>query len=259
MPSRHGEQLRYIAVAALAEWTMVVPLGTRSAYATGKFYETHFDASKWDEITVPSAWELEGEKKRPAGQPNYGMPIYTYSTYPFAMHPPRVMDDPPKNWTSYSQRNPVGSYLTDFEVPANWKGGRTVLHFAGVRSAMYVWVNGQKVGLAGSCRVRHYGFFHPGSNRLAVGVYRFSSASYMEDQDMWRLSGIFRDVFLYHPRLFVMGLLCGSGSDNVYRDATVKLHYSLRNAACTTATQGLRVRVNLPFGLLTGRLSGVSL
>src|SRR5260370_15258313 len=93
------------------------------------------------------------------------------------MHPPRVMEDPPKNWSSYSQRNPVGSYLTDFEVPVAWKGGRTMLHFAGVSSAMYVWVNGHKIGYSVDSRapaefdITEY--LHPGSNHLAVEVYRF--------------------------------------------------------------------------------------
>ena len=214
-----------------------------------KFYETDFDASKWDKITVPGNWELEGERKQPVGRPNYGVPIYTNYVYPFAVHPPRVMDDPPKNWTSYSQRNPVGSYLTDFEVPGAWNGGRTILHFAGVSSAMYVWVNGHKVGYSVDSRapaefdITEY--LHFGSNRLAVEVYRFSAASYMEDQDMWRLSGIFRDVFIYHtPDLSLWDFCVDPALDNAYRDASVTLHYTLRSSGLAAA-QRLRIRVSL--------------
>jgi len=213
------------------------------------FYEINFDASKWDKIAVPGNWELEGQRNQLVGQPNYGVPIYTNYVYPFAMHPPRVMDDPPKNWTSYSQRNPVGSYLRDFEVPGAWHGGRTILHFAGVSSAMYVWVNGHKVGYSVDSRapaefdITEY--LHPGSNRLAVEVYRFSASSYMEDQDMWRLSGIFRDVFIYHtPDLSLWDFYVDPALDNVYRDATVTLHYTLRSSGLAAA-QRLRIRVSL--------------
>lgn len=223
------------------------------------FYTENFDISHWDTIAVPSNWELEGEKIEPAGRPVYGVPIYTNYVYPFAMHPPRVMDEPPKNWTSYSQRNPVGSYVTEFEVPAQWGRGRVILHFAGVRSAMYVWVNGQKVGYSVDSRAPAEfditDFLHNGRNRLAVEVYRFSSASYLEDQDMWRLSGIFRDVFLYHtPAQSLWDFYIQPVLDKTYRNARLSMHYTIRNTS-PLPVKDMRIRLSLrgPDGRLMGK------
>ncbi|QDU90329.1 Beta-galactosidase [Pirellulimonas nuda] len=154
------------------------------------FYVEDFDASGWNDIPVPSTWEREG----------YGTPQYTNFKYPFKVDSPRVMGEPDPKFTSYKERNPVGSYLREFEVPAEWDGKRIILHFGGVRSAMFVWVNGEKVGYSQGSRLPAEfditDALQPGANRLAVEVYRYSDGSYLEDQDFWRLSGIFRDVFL---------------------------------------------------------------
>ncbi|MDR3737358.1 MAG: glycoside hydrolase family 2 TIM barrel-domain containing protein [Acidobacteriaceae bacterium] len=223
------------------------------------FYKDGYEVSHWKTIAVPSNWELEGEKIVPVGRPVYGVPIYTNYVYPFAMHPPRVMDTPPSNWTSYSQRNPVGSYVTEFQLPAQWGRGRTILHFAGVRSAMFMWVNGQKVGYSVDSRSPAEfditDFLHPGNNSLAVEVYRFSSASYLEDQDMWRLSGIFRDVFLYHtPELSLWDFSVSAAPEDEYKSGAISLRYTIRNATLAEA-KGLRVRLSLrdPRGHLIGR------
>src|SRR5512138_2078491 len=99
------------------------------------FYRPAYDVSAWKEIRVPSNWEMEG----------YGTPIYSNITYPFQRDAPRVTSEPPKEYTAYSQRNPVGSYRRTFTVPADWQGRQIFLIFNGVNSAFYVWVNGQKV------------------------------------------------------------------------------------------------------------------
>ncbi len=155
-----------------------------------EFYEDGFDLSAWAEFPVPSTWEREG----------YGTPLYVNITYPFKVNPPEVMGEPDQRYTSFTERNPVGSYLREFEVPADWRGMRIILHFGGVRSAMFVWVNGQKIGYSQGSRLPAEfditKVIRPGINRLAVEVYKFSDASYLEDQDFWRLSGIYRDVFL---------------------------------------------------------------
>lgn len=118
------------------------------------FFSPTFDASKWKKITVPSCWELEGLKIDPVGQNNYGVPIYTNSNYPFSVKRwPFVMDEPNKTYTAYKQRNPVGSYRRLFNVPANWGHGRTIIHFAGVYSAFYLWINGHKVGYSENSRL----------------------------------------------------------------------------------------------------------
>jgi beta-galactosidase len=154
------------------------------------FHATGFDASAWKTIPVPSTWEREG----------YGTPLYVNIIYPFKVDPPRVMGEPPADFTSFKERNPVGSYVRDFEVPADWQGMRVILHFGGVSSAMFVWVNGKSVGYSQDSRLPAEfditDHLKPGQNRLAVEVYKFCDGSYLEDQDFWRLSGIFRDVYL---------------------------------------------------------------
>ena len=102
-----------------------------------EFYRSGFDAGSWSTIPVPSSWEIHG----------YGTPIYVSAGYPFRIDPPRVTSEPPASYTAHQERNPVGSYLREFTVPPTWKDRRVVLHFAGVESAFYVWVNGKQAGL----------------------------------------------------------------------------------------------------------------
>ena len=216
------------------------------------FYQTNFNAPAWKTIPVPSCWELQG----------YGVPIYLNYNYPFHANypplPPTVMDAPPTNFTTYAQRNPVGSYRRQFEVPAAWRGQRVLLHFAGVSSAMYVWVNGQRVGFSKNSRSPAEfditAQLVPGKNLLAVEVYRFSDGSYLEDQDMWRLSGIFRDVFLYTtPAVSVWDFFVQPELDTSLSAANISVKYTVRNTTSRPAT-GWRIRLSLrdPTGKLTG-------
>jgi len=155
------------------------------------FFRTDFDDSAWKTIDVPSNWEMKG----------YGVPIYLGSGYPFKMDPPRVTDEPPTNWTAFAQRNPVGSYRRTFELPADWAGRHVFIHFDGVESAFYLWANGRRAGYSQDSRTPAEfdltDYLQPGTNHLAVEVYRWSDGSYLEDQDKWRMSGIFRPVYLY--------------------------------------------------------------
>ncbi len=144
------------------------------------FTETYSDKG-WKEIPVPGSWELFG----------YGTAIYTNIVYPFVpVRPPFVPKDD----------NPVGSYRTTFEVPDSWSNRKVILHFGGVTSAFYVWVNGKIVGYSeDSCLPAEFDitpYLKQGKNQLAVRVYRYSDGSYLEDQDHWRLSGIHREVYL---------------------------------------------------------------
>ena len=153
------------------------------------FYKTAYDVSQWDEITVPSNWEMLG----------YGTPIYTNLTYPYLNNPPFIQ--PARGFTAEKEPNPVGSYRRTFVVPTDWKDKDVILHFDGVYSAFYVWVNGKKVGYSqGSNNDAEFDvtkFVKAGvSNTIAVEVYRWSDGSYLEDQDFFRLSGIHRDVYL---------------------------------------------------------------
>ncbi len=128
-------------------------------------------------------------------------PLYSNMPYPFKDDPPRVMGEPPVNFTNYAQRNPIGSYRRNFTVPANWQGRQVFLQFDGVDSAFYLWVNGKQVGYSQESRTPALfdvtNYVQPGQNLAAVEVYRYSDGSYLEDQDFWRLSGIFRSVYLW--------------------------------------------------------------
>ncbi len=155
------------------------------------FYKEDYDTSGWGKITVPGNWQTQG----------YGTPIYSNIGYPFKRNRPSVTSEPPKDWTAYENRNPVGSYVTFFEVTSEMLNQNLILHFGGVHSAMYVWVNGKKVGYSqNSMSPAEFdvtGYLRKGKNKLAVEVYRWCDGSYLEDQDMWRLSGIFRSVQLW--------------------------------------------------------------
>jgi beta-galactosidase len=144
------------------------------------FYRTDFNDAKWKTIQVPSCWEMQG----------YGQPIYTNVRYPHPTNPPFVDEN----------YNPVGSYRTSFELPAGWETRRTIIRFGGVYSGYYLWVNGQKVGYSEDSKTTSEfdltPFVKPGRNQVAVEVYRWTDGSYLEDQDMFRFSGIFRDVAL---------------------------------------------------------------
>lgn len=152
------------------------------------FYARNFDASSWDEIPVPSNWEMYG----------YGTPLYTNITYPMKNEPPYIRPLP--GYTLEKESNPVGSYRTEFVLPEDWGSREVYVHFNGIYSAAYVWVNGQKVGYTqganNDAEFRITRYVKPGNNILAVEVYKWSDGSYLEDQDMFRLAGIHRDVYL---------------------------------------------------------------
>jgi len=160
------------------------------------FEAMDFDDAAWDEIPVPSNWQIEG----------YGKPLYTNATYPFKVDPPRVMGTPPEHYSNFPEdnRNEVGSYRRYFEVPESWKGRAVFLTFDGVDSAAYYWLNGKPLGYSQDSRTpvefELTDLLVEGENVLAVQVYQYSDGSYLEDQDMWRLSGIFRDVYLWSAK-----------------------------------------------------------
>ena len=156
------------------------------------FFKPGFDCSSWDHITVPANWEVSG----------YGTPIYISAGYPFKIDPPFVTREPKKDWTTYEERNPTGQYLRTFQLPDGWTSGQTFLRFEGVMSAFYVWINGERVGYSqGSMEASEFNiskYLRPGSNDIAIEVYKYSDGSYLEDQDFWRFGGIHRDVNIYH-------------------------------------------------------------
>lgn len=181
------------------------------------FYESSFDDTSWTDFVVPANWETNG----------YGTPIYVSAGYPFHIDPPRVMGTPKEKYTTYTERNPVGQYRREFILPTGWEqSGQNFLRFEGVISAFYVWVNGHKVGYSqGSMEPSEFNitsYLVAGTNRIAIEVYRYSDGSYLEDQDFWRLSGIHRDITLYHTTDIRMNdVTVRTLPDKDYADATL--------------------------------------
>ncbi|MGB3066014.1 glycoside hydrolase family 2 TIM barrel-domain containing protein [Sphingobacterium thalpophilum] len=169
----------------------------------------------WDKIHVPSNWEMQG----------YDIPIYRSAVYPFTpIDPPRI----PKDY------NGVGSYQKTFELPSSWKGMNITLHFGGVTSAYQLWVNDKYVGYAeDSCLPSEFNvtpYLRKGKNRVSVQVLRWSDASYLEDQDHWRMSGIHREVFLMaEPKVRIADFHWQATLDAAYRDAKFSLRPKIDN------------------------------
>lgn len=183
--------------------------------APAGYFEPSFDVSAWDDIAVPGNWQMQG----------YGRPHYTNVQFPFPVDPPNVPTE-----------NPTGSYRKEFHVREEWAGLRMVLRFEGVDSAFHVWVNGKAVGFSKGSRLPSEfdltGLVKPGLNILAVRVYQWSDGTYCEDQDMWWLSGIFRDVYLLAlPPLHVADLRVRTPVKAGASEAGLDLQVMLRNAA----------------------------
>nr|WP_315196155.1 glycoside hydrolase family 2 TIM barrel-domain containing protein [uncultured Flavobacterium sp.] len=178
------------------------------------FYKLDYSTINWKEITVPSNWELNG----------YGIPIYTNITYPFERNPPFI---------NHSD-NPVGSYKKDFVLPGNWNNRHVFIHFEAGTSAMYIWVNGEKVGYVENTKspaefdISKY--VKAGKNNLAVEVYRWSDGSYLEDQDFWRLSGIDRNVYLYSTNdIRISDFFAKPDLDSNYKNGSLNVEVNLKN------------------------------
>lgn len=198
------------------------------------FYKPEFDVSTWKEIPVPSNWQVLG----------YGTPYYRNFGYTIQKDWPRVMSEPPRNYTAFAERNPVGSYRREFDVPAEWQGGRVFLTFDGVDSAFFLWINGQKVGYSVNSRnaaefdITRY--VKPGRNLAAVEVYRYSSGTWLEDQDMWRLSGIFRNVTLWtSPQVHIRDFAVKTDLDSQYTDGTLEVIAKVKNYQDKAAVEQL--------------------
>ena len=203
------------------------------------FEQPDYDVSQWDKITVPGNWQLQG----------YGRPIYININYPFQRDQPRVTSEPPRDWYAYDHRNPVGCYVTFVNVTKAMRNKQLILHFGGVKSAMYVWINGKKVGYSqNSMSPAEFDvtdLLHEGNNRLAVEVYRWSDGSYLENQDMWRLSGIFRPVELWaRPMQHITDYRLIALPSTDYQKAEVGAEVSLCNVSRKSVKElTLRLRV----------------
>jgi len=170
--------------------------------------------SGWTSIKVPGNWELQG----------YGKPIYLNALYPFKKDPPNI----PHNY------NPVGIYKKSFKIPQIWENREIFLHFDGVQSAFFLWINGKKIGYSEGSRTpaefKITEFLNNEENTLTVKVYRWSDGSYLEDQDMWRLSGIFRDVYLFStPSIHIRDFEISTEFDNDYNSAELIVTALIKN------------------------------
>ncbi|MFF3482749.1 glycoside hydrolase family 2 TIM barrel-domain containing protein [Streptomyces sp. NPDC002701] len=186
------------------------------------FHRTDVDDSSWDTVPVPSVWQLHG----------YDFPIYINITYPY--WGPNGLGEEPQPPAAPTRYNPVGQYRRTFTVPRGWSGRRTFLHFEGVKSAHYVWINGELVGYReDSYTPAEYDItphLKPGTNQIAVEVYRYSDGDWLEDQDMIRLSGIFRSVHLYStPAVHLRDFRLDTPLSDGYRAAELSVTASVRD------------------------------
>ncbi len=178
------------------------------------FYKTDFDTSNWKEINVPANWEIEG----------FGVPIYVNDRYPFERNPPFIPND----------YNPVGSYKRTFTIPKNWKEKSTFLRFEAVKSAAYFWLNGEFLGYNQDSKTpiefditKH---LVEGENQISVEVYRWSDASYLECQDMWRLSGMEREVYLWSaPNIHIRDFWAKADLCDNYENGELTVDVELMN------------------------------
>ena len=193
------------------------------------FFSPKYDTRKWATIPVPSNWQMQG----------YDYPKFRNISQTFPGKPPY----PPEEY------NPTGMYVREFDIPANWASRQVFLHFEGVKSASFVWVNGEKVGYnQGGMEPAEYditSFLKKGKNHLAVQVIRFSDGTYLENQDMWRLSGIYRPVYLFAaPKIHMRDYYIVTDLDENYEDAILQTEVEIARYQ-QASVNGEQVRLSL--------------
>ena len=192
--------------------------------APADFYKTDYDVSAWNTIKVPANWELNG----------YGTPIYVNVDNEFRPNNPPYAP---------TVDNPVGCYVTEFEVPKAWRNRQVFINFGAVKSAYYLWINGQFVGYTEDAKTNAEfditPYVHQGANKMAMKVFRFSNGSYFECQDFWRLSGIERDVVLYSkPQVNIADYEVHAGLDKHYQNGTFSIDVTVDNPTGKTVKYG---------------------
>ena len=205
-----------------------------------EFYQDNYDVSGWDKIDVPRSWQTAG----------YDKPIYTNQKFPWTLGANGGQGFDNNKGTAPEKYNPVGSYRREFEVTEGMmKGERQIfVSFQGVESAFYVWVNGQEVGYSEDsytpAEFNITKYLREGINTISVQVYRWSDGSYVEDQDFIRLSGIFRDVYLYSKdKAEVFDYQIQTDLDEEYKDATLKAKIDFRQLAEVNGSYDAQVKL----------------
>ncbi|MFC4387936.1 glycoside hydrolase family 2 TIM barrel-domain containing protein [Gracilibacillus marinus] len=179
------------------------------------FHMEKMEHIEWDELYVPSNWQTQG----------YGKPHYTNKQYPFPIDPPRVPTE-----------NPTGVYQREFKIDSTWDKKNIFLRFEGVDSAFHLWVNNKEVGYSQGSRIPAEfditNVAKVGVNTIVVKVYQWSDASYIEDQDMWWLSGIFRDVYVMaRPQVYIQDVFVKTDLDSAYQNAVLSIESTLNQAS----------------------------
>lgn len=199
------------------------------------FYKNEFDDSAWEEIDVPANWEING----------HGTAIYTNHPYEFCPRNPQ----PPL----LPEENPVGSYRKQIEIPEQWEGKEIYLHIGGVKSGCYVYINGQKVGYSEDSKTPvEYNitpYLQPGKNLIALEVYRWSTGSYLECQDFWRISGIERDVYLFaQTPVHIQDFSIRQDLDSTYKTGIFGLDVMVTNPRLQPGQTTIRYQLLSPSG-----------
>ena len=206
------------------------------------FHQADYDTSSWPMIKVPANWESQG----------FGSAIYLDEQYPFESNPPLIAN----------HYNPVGSYKRTFQIPEEWRERQIIIHFAAVRSAMYLWINGEKTGYSQGAKTPAEfdisDYVQEGENDLALEVYRWSDGSYLEAQDMLRMSGIERDVYIYaRPKTHIHDIKVVADLDEQMQDGQLQLEVQLTDVAgkndSVTVSYSLRDPHNRPVHIAVKR------
>lgn len=193
------------------------------------FFRDDYDVSGWDNIRVPGNWEMEG-KDELGNYGKYGHPVYLDERFPFEADWP----DAPADY------NPTGSYRRTFDLPEDWDGKQVFIHMGGVRSAVYLWINGQKVGYSQDAKTPAEfditSYLRPGENTVSMQIFRWSDGSYLEKQDMLDVSGVERDIYLFAtPKVRVRDFVVNAGLDYDYKTGVFDLSVDLRSHLETAA------------------------
>ena len=209
------------------------------------FWADDADVSAWDNIDVPSCWEMKG----------YDLPLYVNVEYAFLNNPPYI-----KNKVPGVGDNPVGSYRRTFTLPQGWDAKNVFLHFDGLYSAAFVWVNGQYVGYTQGGNNDHEfdlsAFVRAGENNICVQVFRWSDASYLEGQDMFHMSGLHRDVYLYAtPKTFVRDHYITSALNDAFDGGSMNLAIEVDNRTGMAVSKTIEAELIAPDGALVAKKS----
>lgn len=234
------------------DWKFKYVVGTSNGPGSSEFQAKDYDDSNWATIKVPLSWEMA----------NYGKPVYTNVGYPFVSNPPSAT----QGYTQYgvTDNNATGFYRKTFTIPEGWADKEVFIHFDGVYSAAVVWVNGKYVGYSQGANTDAEfdltGFVTEGENQLSVRVYRWCDGSYLEGQDMWHLSGIHRDVYLYAtPKTFVNDhyITCDFDKDDA-TSGKLSVALTLKNCDSESSVKTVKVKLLDAEGKTVGTVNPIS-